>query len=88
MVEATDEVVVSACTGRTLDVEETVLVQSSHALPLSDGQDQELKAVDVDVVCAVLVVAASTGRLLEVVETVETVRVQSSQALPLSEGHE
>jgi hypothetical protein len=35
-----DVVVDAASTGRTLEVDEAVLVQSSQALPFSDGQGQ------------------------------------------------
>jgi hypothetical protein len=80
VVVAVEEVVVAAAsTGRTLEVDDTVLVQSSQALPFSDGQDQELRLE--------LVVAASTGRVLGLVELDETVVVQSNHALPFSDGH-
>ena len=93
------ELVVAASIGRLLEVEETVDVQSNHALPFSDGQGQ-LK--EVEGVSDELVVAASTGRSLEVVrlyelvvaasigrslEVEETVDVQSSHELPFSDGH-
>ena len=52
-------VVVAASTGRTLDVDETVVVQSSQALPFSEGHDQ-LYAVEVVLKSLEVVVAAST----------------------------
>lgn len=75
------DVVVAAFTGRELVVElNDVAVQSSHALPLSDGQPKLERATEV----VEVVVAAATGREL-VVELKDAV-VQSSQALPFSDG--
>lgn len=76
-----EELVVSESTGRDVEVDDTVAVQSSHALPLSEGQ---LKLVGLWPGVVVVVVAPATyGEV--VLELPEGV-VQSSQALPLSEG--
>lgn len=72
---------------------EAGLVQSNHALPLSEGHDPECGGYfdelleTVDEVGIVDVVAALTGKEVVVVE-VEAPLVQSNQALPLSAGHD
>lgn len=86
MVEIDEVVEVTAPTYKELDVVEDI-VQSSQALPLSEGHVgpegwNPLLVVDDVVVAVEEVVAALTGRGL----VVDVLKVQSSHALPLSEG--
>lgn len=75
-------------------VDEIGFVQSSHALPLSEGHEPECGGYLVELTRTVDVVAASTGKEVVVVvvedevEELEAPFVQSNHALPLSEGHE
>lgn len=83
MVEIVD-VVVAAATGNVLEVEE-LKVQSSQALPFSDGQAMLVGLYVIgEVVEIVDVVTALTYNEVEV--EVDDVNVQSSQALPFSDG--
>lgn len=94
--------VVAALTGKDVvvvvveDVVEEVdagLVQSNHALPLSEGHETGRVGYFIELLDVVDVVAASTGKdvvvvVVEVVVEVEAGLVQSNHALPLSEGHD